>query len=84
MDVINKKFPINSTSFEILDTEYGWSIKKENGKAPTMTKLPYKCTVIDTEEYNNGATCTNFFSEKAELEEHMKGRYGHCFPDDYV
>ena len=84
MDVINKKFPINSTSFEILDTEYGWSIKKENGKAPTMTKLPYKCTVIDTEGYNDGATCTNFFSEKEELEEHMKGRYGHCFPDGYA
>ena len=81
MDVINKKFPINSTSFEILDNEYGWRIKKESGKAPTMTKLPYKCTVIDTEEYSNGETCTNFFSEKAELEEHMKWRFGHCFPD---
>ena len=27
-EVINKKFPINSTEFEIVDSEYGWSIKK--------------------------------------------------------
>ena len=80
MDVINKKFPINSTAFEILDTEYGWSIKKEREKAPTMNKLPYKCTVIDTEEYSSGETCINFFAEKAELEEHMKWQSGHCFP----
>lgn len=80
MDVIIKKFPINSTSFEILDSAYGWSIKKARGKAPTMTKLPYKCTVIDTEEYSSGETCINFFAEKAELEEHTKWRFGHCFP----
>ena len=32
MDVINRKFPINSTSIEIVDSAYGWTIKKEKDR----------------------------------------------------
>ena len=67
MDIINKKFPIDSTGIEILDSEYGWTIKKEKEKPPTMTQLPHKCTVKDEE----GKTCTEFFAVKAELEKHV-------------
>ena len=83
MEVINKKFPINSTCFKIVDNETGWSIKKEEGKAPTMTKLPYKCTYKDDREWmgGDGETCTEFFEEKAKFEEHMKSQYGHQYPN---
>ena len=83
MEVINKKFPINSTGFEIVDNESGWSIKKEEGKAPIMAKLPYKCTLKDDREWmrGGGETCTRFFTEKAKLEEHMKCQYGHRYPN---
>ena len=78
MEVINKKFPINSTGFEIVDNESGWSIKKEEGKAPMMTKLPYKCTFKSDW---TGDSCTKFFTEKEKLEEHMKCQYGHRYPN---
>ena len=80
MDIINKKFPIDSTGIEIVDSEYGWTIKKEKDKPPTMRKLPHKCTVKD----DQGKTCTEFFAEKAEWEKHVKEAleygYGHSFP----
>ena len=38
MEVINKKFPIDSTFLKIVDNEFGWRIKKVDGKAPTMIK----------------------------------------------
>mgnify|MGYP001175111946 FL=1 len=80
MDIINKKFPIDSTGIEILDSEYGWTIQKEKDKPPTMRQLPYKCTAKDEQ----GKTCTEFFVEKAELEKHVTEalRYGrvHRFP----
>ena len=82
MEVINKKFPIDSTFLKIVDNEYGWRIKKEGGKAPVMIKKPYKCTFID-DSVGPGPklTCMKLFTEKAKLEEHMKHRYGHCYPD---
>ena len=80
MEVINKKFPINSTAFEIVDNEYGWNIKKEKGKPPTMSKLPYKCTIKD----DDFGACTNFFSDKAKLEEHVKRQSGHCYPNNLL
>ena len=80
MEIINKKFPINSTAFEIVDNEYGWCIKKEKGKPPTMSKLPYKCTFKD----NDFGACINFFSDKAKFEEHVKRRYGHCYPNNLL
>ena len=80
MDVINKKFPINSNAFEIVDNEYGCCIKKEKGKPPTMSKLPYKCTFKD----NDFGACINFFSDKAKFEEHVKRRYGHCYPNNLL
>ena len=46
-DVINKKFSIDSTSFDIVASQYGWTIKKEKQKPPTMTQLQYRCTVKD-------------------------------------
>ena len=77
MDIINKKFSIELTRFEIVDNEYGWTIKKDKGKPPTMTQLAYKCTFKD----ELGKTCTEFFAEKAKLEEHIrKGYHGHSFP----
>ena len=80
-EVINKKFPINSTEFEIVDSEYGWSIKKGKGNPPTMTKLPYKCTIKQEGE----GTCTKFFAEKAKFEEHVKwGRSGHFYPNRMI
>ena len=79
MDIINKKFSIESTSIEILDFEYGWTVKKGNGEQAKMTHLPYKCTAKDEQ----GNTCTEFFFEKAELEKHEKDGYGHTFPHSY-
>jgi len=80
MDIINKKFPIDSSGIEILDSEYGWTIKKEKEKPPTMSQLPHKCTVKDEQ----GKTCTEFFAEKADLEKHVTEalKYGrvHRFP----
>ena len=82
MDVINRKFPINSTSIEIVDSAYGWTIKKEKDKPPTMSQLLHKCTVKD----DQGKTCTEFFAEKEEWEKHVKEalkrglEYGHSFP----
>ena len=84
MDIINKKFSIESTSIEIVDNEYGWTIQKENGKQAKMTQLPYKCTAKDEQ----GKTCTEFFLEKAEWEEHekdgLKYGFGHSFPHCYL
>ena len=68
MDIINKKFSIDSTSLKIVDNKYGWSIAKEKEKAPTMTQLHFKCTAKDEQ----GKTCTEFFLEKAEWEKHEK------------
>ena len=83
MEVINKKFPINSTAFEIVDNESGWSIKKEEGKAPMMAKLPYKCTFQNDCQWMGVFvdTCTRFFTEKEKLEEHMKCQYSHRYPN---
>ena len=39
MDIINKKFSIELNRFEIVDKEYGWTIKKEEGKPATMTQV---------------------------------------------
>ena len=81
MDIINKKFSIDSTSLKIVDNEYGWSIEKKNGMAPTMTQLCYKCTAKDEQ----GKTCTEFFAEKAKWEEHVEeGRSYHSFPNIYL
>ena len=83
MEVINKKFPISSTAFEIVDNESGWSIKKEEGKAAMMAKFPYKCTFKNDCEWmgGDGGTCTKFFTEKEKLEEHMKCQYSHRYPN---
>ena len=81
MDIINKKFSIDSTSLKIVDNKYGWSIEKEKGKAPTMTQLLYKCTAKDEQ----GKTCTEFFAEKEKWEEHVaEGRGYHSFPHCYL
>ena len=84
LDTINKKFSIDSTNFKIVDNEYGWSIEKKNGQAPTMTQLCYKCTAKDEQ----GKTCTEFFAEKTKWEEHvehdLKYGYGHSFPHCYL
>ena len=83
MDIINKKFSIESTSIEIVDNEYGWTIKKDKGKRAKMTQLPYKCTAKDEQ----GKTCTEFFLEKAEWEKHEKDglKYSvHSFPHCYL
>ena len=78
-DIINQKFSINSTSLEILDCKYGWSIKKEKEKPPTLTLLPFRC------EENEGADriCTEFFAEKAKWEEHVLNGH-HRFPDTWL
>ena len=82
MEVINKKFPIDSTYLKIVDNEYGWCIKKESGKAPMMVKMPYKCTFIDDSDGPGPKlTCLKLCTEKAKLDEHMKHRYGHWYPD---
>jgi hypothetical protein len=81
MDIINKKFSIESTSFEIVDSEYGWKIKKETGKPPTLTQLLYKCTAKDEQ----GQTCYELFAEKAKWEEHVKeARYGRSYPHSFI
>ena len=81
MDIINKKFSIDSTSLKIVDNKYGWSIAKEKGKAPTMTQLPFKCTAKDEQ----GKTCTEFFAERAKWEEHVgEDRGYHSFPNIYL
>jgi hypothetical protein len=85
MDVINKKFPISWTDIKIVDNEYGWRIKKEGGKPgklPSMIKKPFKCTFIDdSDRPGPKLTCIKMFTEKAKLEEHMKHRYAHWYPD---
>jgi hypothetical protein len=76
MDIINKKFSIDSTSLKIDDNEYGWSIKKGKGKTPNNDSiyiLPYKCTAKDEQ----GKTCTEFSAEKAKWEEHVAERRGY-------
>ena len=83
IDVINKKFSIDSTSFDIVDTQYGWTIKKDNQKLPTMTQLQYKCTVKD----KDGRDCTEFFADKVKWEEHVSESgygYPHRFPNVYL
>ena len=84
MDVINKKFSTEATSIEIVDNEYGWTIKKDKGKQAKLTQLPYKCTAKDEQ----GKTCTEFFLEKAEWEKHekdgLKWGYLHSFPHCYL
>ena len=84
MDVIDKKFSIESTRFEIVDNEYGWIIKKEEGEPATMTQLPYKCAAKN----DQGLTCTEFFAEKAKWQEHVKqgflNGYSHSFPHWYL
>ena len=84
MDIINKKFSIESTSIEIVDNEYGWTIQKDKGKQAKMTQFPYKCTAKDEQ----GKTCTEFFFEKAELVKHekdgLKWGYLHSFPHCYL
>ena len=72
MEVINKKFQINSTRFEIVDNEYGWRIKKEEGKIPSMTRLPYKCNV---KTHWIGEVCPKFFATEAKLWMHYFDRY---------
>ena len=83
LEIINKKFSFDSTSFEIVDSEYGWTIKKDKEKPPTMTQLCYKCTVKDEE----GITCAVAFAEKAKLEKHEtkdEQHYSHNFPTHYL
>ena len=85
MEVINKKFPINSTDIKIVDNEYGWRVKKEYEKAPMMIKKPYKCTFIDDSDGSGPKlTCMKLFTDKAKLEEHMKHQSGHWYPDYYL
>ena len=80
LGIIDNKFSIDSTSFEIVDTEYGWTMKIDKGRPPTMTQLHYKCTVKDTD----GSTCVEIFAEKAKWEEHeAKNKDFHCFPTDF-
>ena len=81
LDIINKKFPIGSTCFEIVDSEYGWAIKKDKENPPTMTQLRYKCTVKDI----LGTKCAEIFAEKSKWEEHeAKNKYRHSFPDIFL
>ena len=79
MDIINKKFSIESTSIEIVDDKYGWTILKGKGKQAKMTQVPFKCTAKDEQ----GQTCTKFFLEKAELEKQEKDGDGHIFRHYY-
>ena len=72
MDVINKKFQINSTRFEIHDNEYGWRIKKEEGKIPSMNKLPYKCNVTT---HWIGEVCPKFFATEHKMWMHYFDRF---------
>ena len=72
MEIINKKFQINSTRFEIHDNEYGWRIKKEEGKIPSMTKLPFKCNVTT---HWIGEVCPQFFATEAKMWMHYFDRF---------
>ena len=83
LGIINKKFPIGSTSLEILDCKYGWSIKKEKEKSPTLTLLPFRCEKSDEENVGDYRICTEFFAEKAKLEEHVLNGH-HRFPDTWL
>ena len=37
MEIIEKKFPRNSTAFDIFEIMHGYSVKKKKGKAPTAS-----------------------------------------------
>ena len=81
-DIINKKFSIDSTSLGIVDNQYGWSIKKDKGKPPTLTQLPFKCTWMGG---FSDTTCTEFFAEKTKWEEHeAEESTWHRFPNPYL
>ena len=82
-DIINKKFSIESTSLEILDSKSGWSIKKLKEKSPTLTQLPFKCS-DDTEEDGDDRICTEFFQDKTAWEEHVAARRCYRFPSTYL
>ena len=81
-DIINKKFSIDATSLGIVDNQYGWSIKKDKGKPPTLTQLPFKCTWMGG---FSDTTCTEFFAEKTKWEEHeAEESTWHRFPNPYL
>jgi hypothetical protein len=82
-DIINRKFSLDSTSLEILDSKSGWSIKKLKGKSPTLTQLPFKCS-DDTEEDGDDRICAEFFQDKAAWEEHVSARRCYRFPSTYL
>jgi hypothetical protein len=82
-DIINKKFSIDSTGLEILDSKFGWSIKKLKEKSPTLTQLPFKCS-DDTEEDEDDRICTEFFQDKTAREEHVAARCCYRFPSTYL
>ena len=77
-DIISQKFSIDSTSLEILDSKYGWSIKKVKGKPPTLTLLPFRCSEFTEED--DERICTEFFAEKAKWEEHVSAERCYRFP----
>ena len=83
-EIINQKFSIDSTSLEILDSKYGWSIKKLKGKPPTLTLLPFRCSDFTEENEGDDRICTEFFAEKAKWEEHVS--FGICqrFPNTWL
>ena len=78
-DIINKKFSIDLTSLEILDSKYGWFIKKDKEKPPTLSQLPFKCKKEDCDDI----TCIEFFADKANWEYHEESGF-HRFPNCYL
>merc|ERR1712166_600023 len=81
-DIINKKFPIDSTSLEILDSKFGWSIKKLKEKSPTLTQMPFRCSEFTEED--DDRICTEFFQEKAKWEEHVSAERCYRFPNYWL
>lgn len=60
MEIIEKKFPRNSTAFDIYEINHGFSIKKKKGEAPTLN-FPNK----PTENYMARAKLRSFTSQKS-------------------
>ena len=55
-DIIEKKFPMETTEIEIHDEEYGFWIKKEKGKPPMKYILPALRTWMSQNEPENNST----------------------------
>ena len=50
-----------------MDTQYGWTIKKEKQKPSTIIQLQHRCTAKD----KDGRDCTEFFADKEKWDEHV-------------